>query len=243
MKKIMLIALSAALVFSLTSCSGGGSVKGNASAAGSKTAESAAQSGKTGAGEDKLLSGSFVNIMKSGKFLMRYKTSVDIGDGKADAEITAAVDGKNVGTVYKSDDISTHTILRDNVLYFLDDEKKTYIRMNTGISSGQNGQIPKTGDLTGTEDLKYTGSGTAQINGKTLPYEEYVSGGTTMRFFVNGRDLYAISSKSEGVEMQMIILELSGSIPDGLLSIPAGYTESTAAAVPGGEEQTEMDEG
>jgi len=74
-------------------------------------------------------------------------------------------------------------------------------------------------------DLNYLGKGTGTINGRMLPYEEYENYGAIVRFYFDGKDLYAIESIGEGGEvMIMIIEELSNKIPPGMFTIPSGYT-------------------
>lgn len=221
MKKALIMIFTVLLVFSLASC-GGKSTPQN-------TASSSAKSSNEGSGQKKLLSNSYADIMKSGKFLIRYKTTIVDESGKTDAEITTAVNGKNVAAIIKTNGLTTHTIFKDNVLYFLDDANKTYSKMN----AGQNGQSSKTGNFDDTEGLRYIGSGTSSVSGRTLPYEEYsANNDITLRFFMDGKKLYAITSKSENSQTEMVVLELIGNIPAGMISIPADYKESTAMTIP-----------
>lgn len=226
MKKTLIIICTVLMILSLASCGG--------KSAGKDAALSSSKSVETDSGQGKLLSTGYADIMKSGKFLIRYKTSVTDEGKKTDAEITTATEGKNVATILKSKDLSTHTIIKDNVLYLLDDAHKTYSKMNVG----QNEQSSKNGSLNDTESLKYTGSGTGTVNGKILPYEEYTADDTTLRFFMDGNKLYAITTKTKSSETEMIVLELTGNIPAGMISVPADYKESTAMAIPGNIDTT-----
>jgi hypothetical protein len=127
----------------------------------------------------------------------------------------------------KSKDMNAHTIIKDNVIYMLDDAGKTYFKMDT---TGM--QEEDTGILTDTSDLAFIGTGTGTVGGKSLPYEEYAAADETLRFYMDGKKLYAISSTTDGEEMVMIILELTDKIPAGMLSIPGDYKEVQTPSIP-----------
>lgn len=79
-------------------------------------------------------------------------------------------------------------------------------------------------------DAVYTGSGVGTVNGKSLPYEEYKAEDGTARYFMDGKNLYAMVFQSDGVEMVMIVNEFSKTIPAGMLELPADYKETEAPA-------------
>ena len=226
MKKTAAILCAVIMALSLAAC-GGNSAQQAAKSAGQNTPSSQPKAEGKAAGQDNLLSDGYVSIMKSGKFLIRYKSTFTVEDETMDAEITTATDGKTVDTIMKAKSMNTHTIFKDNALYMLDDASKTYSKMNASAKSSKIG-------LTDTEGLTYIGKGTGTVNEKNLPYEEYKTGDETMRFFIEGKNLYAIVSKTKEEEMVMTVLELTGKIPAGMLSVPADYKEGTVTAVPGG---------
>ena len=226
MKKIAAILCAVIMALSLAAC-GSNSAQQAAKSAGQSTSSSQPKAEGKAAGQDNLLSDCYVSIMKSSRFMIRYKSTFTTEGETMDAEITTATDGKTVDTIMKAKSMNTHTIFKDNALYMLNDASKTYSKMNTSVNSSETG-------LTDTEGLTYIGKGTGTVNGKNLPYEEYKSGDETMRFFLDGKNLYAIVSKTKEEEMVMTVLELTGKIPAGMLSIPAGYKEGTVTTVPGG---------
>lgn len=235
MNKKFILIFTVVFIFLLAFCGCGSAPKSaessseQSSGGRGNVVSSSVQSSKTGSNQANLLSAGYANIMRSGKFLMRYKATITDEGKKVEAEITTAVDGKNLATIVKAKELSNHTVLKDNVFYLLDDNSKTYFKMN----AGQNKPSSQTGNFDNTTDLKYVGNGTGAVNGKTLPYEEYTTGdGTTLRFFMDGKNLYAITSKTKDEQSEMIILELSGKIPDGIISVPAEYKQSTSMGIP-----------
>ena len=69
-----------------------------------------------------------------------------------------------------------------------------------------------------------TGEGTGEINGRTLPYEEYAeNGGLPSRFYLDGGSLYAIETASDGIKIIILISNMSGSVPPGTFDLPSGY--------------------
>jgi hypothetical protein len=241
LNKKIILSFTIVLAFSLVFCGCGGTPKSNGSSSVQSSSESrsttssSAQSEKAGSAQGKLLSAGYVDIMKTGKFLIHYKASITNEGKKIEAEITTAIDGKNMANIMKASDLSTHTVFKDNTFYLLDDKNKTYFKM----SAGQTQQSSQTENFENTTDLKYVGNGTGTVNGKTLPYEEYsTSDGTSLRFFMDGKNLYAITSKTKDEQMEMIILELTGKIPDGMISIPSDYKQSTTMGIPGSIDMT-----
>ncbi|HEX3026056.1 MAG TPA: hypothetical protein VHR42_02335 [Clostridia bacterium] len=223
MKKTMIIICTILMALSLTACGVNGAQQAP------QTSQNGQASAKT-AGSENLLSAGYADIMKSGKFLIRYKASTTVENVMVDAEITTATDGEAVATIMKTKETTSHSIIKGNAIYMLDDTNKTYSKMNVS----QEEKSAKTGDLTDTGNLAYVGKGTGAVNGKNLPYEEYKAGDETLRFFMNGKNLYAIRSKTKDGELTMVVLELTGKIPAETLSIPADFKEGTVMSIPSG---------
>jgi hypothetical protein len=72
--------------------------------------------------------------------------------------------------------------------------------------------------------MKKTGSGTGNVKGKTLPYEEYQSEGYTIKFYIDGGKVYAIETEGEGAKSLLIIEEESKTVPRGSFDLPKDYT-------------------
>lgn len=237
MKKLLLHVLALALVLSLTSCSGG-SEPVPSSAQSSKSTASASEQSKPTAPESKavsapeLLSSGYVDIMKDGKFYMRYIATVTTDAGDFESEIATATDGKSTATIMDMMGTKIRTLILDGRFYQIDDASKTYMKMDIP-------EMEMDSELTEAEDLVYLGKGTDVINGKELPYEEYRTDDGTMRFFMDNKSLYALVIKTADGDMTMIIQELNDKIPAGMLELPTDYTQSAMPSIPAG---IEMDE-
>jgi hypothetical protein len=66
-----------------------------------------------------------------------------------------------------------------------------------------------------------------EINGQTLPYEEYAENctGAVVRYYLDGGQVYGIETNDEGYKTVMIITNPSNSVPAGAFDLPEGYTE------------------
>ncbi|NLJ31955.1 MAG: hypothetical protein GX424_10205 [Clostridiales bacterium] len=236
MKKAMIILCSAVMALSIAACGTGTqqtTVSSQTPSSQSGASASSAKSGETSSSNASLLSAGFVDIMKSEKYLMRYKTSVSMGDETFSAEVTTATDGKTFAAIMKSEEINTHTIIKGSTLYMLDDTNKTYSKMSLGSAENTMGELMGTEKAIDTEGLNFVSKGTGKVNGKTLPYEEYSTGDETLRFFMDGQKLYAITTKTKELELTLVILELSNEVPEDMLSVPSSYKEGQVISIPG----------
>lgn len=236
MKKLLLTLLALTLALSLISCSNGGEPASSAQS--SKPAASAPEQSKPAASESQaasapgLLSSAYVDIMKDGKFYMRYTATVTTDAGDVESEIATATDGETTATIMGMMGKKMRTLILDNSLYQIDDDSKTYMKMDIP-------EMQTNTELSDTEDLVYLGKGTDLVNGKTLPYEEYQTSDGTIRFFMDNKNLYALVIKTADGDMTMLVEEISDKIPDGMLELQADYTETAISSIPSG---IEMDE-
>ena len=204
MKKIFIVLLAVMMIFSmlLVGCGGTSDKENN----GAPTEVS-----------DRL-SASYADMMKNGKFSIHYKTTITADGQSFDADITSVTDGSNVSNIIIMNGITNHTMIIDGTVYSLNDENKTYSKM----------EIPNMGtDILDAGNMEYAGDGKETINGKKLEYEEYTIDGGSMRYYFDGTKLYGMSQKSEDGEMFMEIIEITDKIPSDALSIPSDYTEDT----------------
>jgi len=113
--------------------------------------------------------------------------------------------------------IKIRSIQRNNMVYnVMDAERTVIVSPNTGSSW----EKPKSGAMIAT------GSGTAQFNGKNLPYEEYRIKGSSdlkLQLFVDGNKLAGIRNIMGKTKLDQIILVLDQNVPNSMFEIPAGY--------------------
>jgi hypothetical protein len=101
----------------------------------------------------------------------------------------------------------------------IDDASKSYT-VTPGASGGNSNPVVVDG-------MKPTGSGTAEFNGKSLPYQEYTDpSGDKAQYFTDGDKLAGVRSATAGVNVDIVILELDQNVPDNVFDMPSGYTQT-----------------
>ena len=220
MKKFLIIALAIIFALSAAACGGGDSGGGgdSVSTSGGDSGGSAA-SGTDGLGD--LLSATYADLMKSKKYYMKFTSHMEFDGEVVEGRTEVAYNNDDYAMIGESSfggmTIKSRMITKGDVMYLIDDDAKTITKTSVSISDDT--------DDSDFSDLNYLGKGTGTINGRTLPYEEYENYGAIVRFYFDGKDLYAIESIGEGFDsMVMIIEELSNKIPSGMFDIPSGYT-------------------
>jgi hypothetical protein len=127
--------------------------------------------------------------------------------------------GDIMATVGETAGMSYRTIYRDNIAYTINDQARIVMVMPVSL-----GNAPE--EPVRTAGMVVTSSGTAQFNGKNLPYEEYsVVGESAIKtqLFLDGKDLAGMRTITSGTTIDMIILALDQNVPNNMFDIPAGY--------------------
>lgn len=173
-----------------------------------------------------LLSTSYAEIMKSGKYFMHYTTKTTVEGQTIEADTQMATDGSSMSMKTVANGINTHMIIKDKTVYVLNDADKTYYKMTiSDTGSGTTSSV--TDEKIDTSGIVYVGKGKAEFNGKVLDYEEYKTDQGTIRYYFDNGKLYAMVFKTEKTETVMLIIELSDKATADMFEIPAGYTEGS----------------
>lgn len=245
MKKLLALALVAALaLFLLTACkttvttqSGGGT---SSKAAGSASDPPASPDGKTESAPSETpdkggeqATPSLISWMMGGTFSYDFTMTGESAGMKVESSGSMAVDGEKFAMrqemTAEGMNIKTRMIKKDGKMYTIDDEHKVIMEMSVGTNQTQ-------GTMTDYTGIKKTGGGIGEIGGKTLPYEEYAAGetGGTVRYYIDGGQVYGIESQVEGYKAVMIITNPSNSVPAGAFDLPEGYSSMGAFDAAGG---------
>ena len=185
--------------------------------------DSAREDNSGGTGEmGDLLSATYAQIMKSNKYYMRYTTRMEFSGQVSEGRTEVAKDNDNVAMIGESSfggmTYRSRMITKGDTMYLIDDDAKTITELTTSSSDDEESD-------TDFSDIVFLGKGTGTINDKTLEYEEYDNDGAKMRYYFDGKTLYALESIGDGGEsMVMIIEEISNKIPSGMFDIPKDYT-------------------
>jgi hypothetical protein len=116
--------------------------------------------------------------------------------------------------------VKSRIIIKDGVTYIIDDANK-FIMQAAGDMN------PTVGLMTDYSGIAKTGDGTGEINGRSLPYEEYTDGGTgaMVRYYLDGGQVYAIETEYEGYKTVMVITNPKNSVPPDAFDLPEGYAQ------------------
>jgi hypothetical protein len=222
MKKIISCALAILMVAVLsTGCGNSKEAANTSGAAGS--AQSGNQSSATPGNLGDKLSATYADMMKSGKYYMKYKTSMDIEGQKMEVEASMAVSGEDMALSTKGSGYEANIIVKNNKSYMVDHQNKTVMLL--AENANQTGSSPEDNQDINTDGIVYSSSGTGSFKGKTLPYEEYSTSDGKIRYYFDGKKLYGIEVIAQGATVQMEILEMSNNVSDSMFEIPASYTK------------------
>jgi hypothetical protein len=231
MKKTLVLTLTLALTLALsllTACGGSNNSPATSGSGGSGTDDpptsqgnDATTSAVSSGGE---ATASLIAWMMDGTFSYDYTMTSEGSEGKTEGKGSMAVDGDKMGMAtemtVEGQNVKSRIIVKDGVTYIVDD-------VNKYIMKAQGGMNPTEGMMTDYSGIVKTGEGTGEINGKTLPYEEYAESdtGAIVRYYLDGGQVYGIESEYEGYKTVMIITNPSNSVPAGAFDLPEGYTD------------------
>ena len=169
--------------------------------------------------------GSLLDWMAEGTFSYDFTVTSEYDGERSESAGSVAYDGGNMAISTEQEVegamVKSRIIILDGQMYVIDDASQMIINM---------GKVSR--ELTGTiavdyEDMTLIGSGEGEVNGRTLPYDEYEIDGITTRFYMDGGQVYAIESTltEENAWSLMIISNASSKVPEGAFDLPEGYTE------------------
>ncbi|MCL1983119.1 MAG: hypothetical protein FWG53_08570 [Clostridiales bacterium] len=164
---------------------------------------------------DVQVSGVFFDTFKSGNYHMKFKIAGPEG-GSAITEQYRK--GDSMAMIMTQGTQSIKMIYIDEKAYMIDDVNKMVIVQNvTKDFYLDSGGVETTG-------MEYSGSGTAEFAGSTLPYEEYgKEDGSKIQYFLRGNTLAGIRTVRGGVTADMEVLALDTVVPADIFDLPADY--------------------
>ena len=157
----------------------------------------------------------FFNMFGSGTYHMKAKMIND----STEIIIEQYLKNGMMASLMETEDSVMRTIMRDGKMHMVNDDEKTVIVMPVMQQMGSTNST-----AVDTAGMIYIGSGKAEFNGKTLPYDEYsMDGEGKTQFFVDGNKMAGIRTIANEQEMDMVILELDQNVPDSVFEIPMDY--------------------
>ena len=168
--------------------------------------------------------GQDLNPSKQAIFL-KFKASMETGDGREESTTTMAVKGKftYVDVINESTHISTITDTAARSTVVLLHEDKMYMKMPDGSYQAPN--INEGSDLSEAEKVKMVkSSGKEKIAGKTYDYDKITVNGNISQtyYFEEGTDKWKYWRTDEAL---MEIIEYGNKVDEDIFRIPKGYSK------------------
>lgn len=168
--------------------------------------------------------GQDLNPSKQAIFL-KFKASMETGDGREESTTTMAVKGKftYVDVISDTTHISTITDTAARSTVVLLHEDKMYMKMPDGSYQAPN--INEGSDLSEAEKVKMVkSSGKEKIAGKTYDYDKITVNGNISQtyYFEEGTDKWKYWRTDEAL---MEIIEYGNKVDEDLFRIPKGYSK------------------
>jgi hypothetical protein len=154
------------------------------------------------------LASDFIQVLKSGEYAIRYKTTAVYEGQSYEVETTYAVSGGSIAMA--SGDRAT--VVREDKVYLLNHTDQSIISWDVNHAKGS----PKRID---TEGVSYLGS--REESG--LVCEEYETPASHYQIYFKGSELMKMEARIDGEDMVMNILEVKKKAPGSLFEVPPDY--------------------
>ncbi len=182
----------------------------------------------SGGGEKKYKSSEFIDLMESRHYYMDA-TIIALG---IEMPTKMAVDGEDVDYTVDAMGYETRTLILGDKAYLISDKNKEYQVIDAGGSDAESAKSA-VADYSDYGDIEFTEKGKEAIpdyDADTAEYEfeKFSAGGDdgiVMTYYYKDDSLYCIYAAVGDLKTYMIINELSSKIPDGMLSLPDGYSK------------------
>ncbi len=165
-----------------------------------------------------LLSNPYVELLKSGRYVLKFRGVVDLDPEDIFSDVTIASEGENSLWIIQAEGSKSHIITKGDTAFMVDDESHSYI---TGTMSNM-----ETSMING-ESLKFSSEGEEIIDGRTMKYEEYSYDIGKLKFFFDTEDdkkLHAVLNTNPVETVMMEITEFSENVTPDMFEVPEGYS-------------------
>ena len=200
MKRILTITFALITVLSFLACNKGGG--------GNKVSDSVPANNPSGGSK----TSAFFDIFKTGTYHMKTKMVMTGMETISETWMK----GDMMATTTDMAGTKMRVIMRDKKSHMINDDAKTVMVMP--ITESTNQQTVRT-------DVVLIGSGTANFDGRNLPYEEYSDSGRTVKiqYFIDGSKLAGMRNITKDMTVDIIYLALDQNVPNSVFEIPSNY--------------------
>lgn len=162
----------------------------------------------------------YTDMMQSGKYYMKYRTTMEMDGKKEKAEMELAVNGDDSAFISSMALGKSHMVFKDKKTYLIDHQNQTVMVLNSAAM-----EDIKEADID-TTGLTYKGNGVGDFLDKKLPYEEYSTESGTIKYYFEGKKLVGMEVLDGEITSLMEVLEMSNNYPADMFTIPANYTKT-----------------
>jgi hypothetical protein len=166
-------------------------------------------------------SAALIGWMMDGTYYITYTVDMTYDGHAVTSKGSVAADSDKIATTTEmkvaGQQVKSRVITINGITHIIDDTFQIIMKSPVSLSPDNNG-------TTDFSKIKYVGKGTGKVKGKTLPYEEYVSEGVTVKYYLDGGEVYAVETGAEGAKIIMVIESYSKTIPPGSFDLPKDYT-------------------
>ena len=179
----------------------------------------------TDAEEENQVADTLVNWMREGKFSFDYTATNEFAGKKDESSGSMAIDGDKIAMtmemIIEGQPAKSRLIVNNDKTYIIDDEAKMI------ISVGGIGAEMTAGRLTDYSAIGFVGSGSGEIDGKTLRFVEYEdrTTGSIIKYYLEDGQVYGYESEYDGYKTVTIVTNPKNSVPSGVFDLPTGYDQ------------------
>lgn len=174
------------------------------------------------AGAEGKLSAVFLDVMKSGKYTIKYKTLPGPGSTAESFDMTLAKDGNMQAFTSNIGGEEQQTVMKDKKIYIIDHQNKMVSVMDDVSQNGTSGDALSPTDIDYAAPV-FADSGQAEFMGQMRDYEEYKDDKGGIRYYFDGKDLIGMEMNNDGKVLQWQIEMFSGEVDKAMFDIPADY--------------------
>jgi len=166
--------------------------------------------------------GSLIDWMKDGTYSYDYRQISEYEGTTSESSGSMTASGGNLAVITNADGQNSRVIIKDGTMYLVMDDQQLVMTLGAGdIDLSDMGMFDYS-------KIELIGEGTGDVDGKTLPYEEYAihddgSEDINVKYYMEGGQVYAIESSWMGSKSVMIITNASGSARNEMFEIPSDY--------------------
>lgn len=160
----------------------------------------------------------YTDMMKSGKYYMKYRTTIEIEGQKEVAEMEIAVNGDDSAIISSMSGGKSHIVNKEDKTYLIDYDTKSVLVIGSGMMM----EDMDDADID-TEGLTYKGDGHGEFLGKNLFYEEYTTETGAIKYYFDGKKFVGMEILEEGVTQILEILEMGADYPSDIFTVPADF--------------------